>query len=193
MLDINQQGDPQLSTAILSDPKLFVILFRIDSDLAEKARADRCSCGGRLDTADYPRKPRAPIDLGPEHRRRHSFCCAVCRCRTTPPSVRFFARRVYAFPVVVLLTALSAGLSGSRLATLRKKFGVDRRTLDRWRAWWREVFPQTRFWKTARARFSPSVDGGQLHFIRDRFAEGLDGLVLLLRFLSPMTCASHVL
>ena len=96
-----------MSTAILSDPRLFVILFRIDSDLAEKARADRCSCGGRLDTADYPRKPRAP-GLGPEYRKRHSFCCAVCRRRTTPPSVRFFARRVYAFPVVVLVTALAA-------------------------------------------------------------------------------------
>jgi hypothetical protein len=182
-----------VSTAILSDPQLFVILYRIDSDLAEKARAGRCFCGGRLDTADYPRKPRAPGDLGPEHSRRHSFSCAVCRRRTTPPSVRFFARRVYAFPVVVLLTALAAGLSGSRLATLRKEFGVDRRTLERWRLWWREVFPQTRFWKTARARFSPPVDGARLDALRDRFADSLDGLVLLLRFLGPLSCASHVL
>ena len=181
-----------MSTDILYDPQLFVILFRIDSDLAEKVRADRCSCGGRLDTADYPRKPRAP-GLGPEDRKRHSFCCAVCRRRTTPPSVRFFSRRVYAFPVVVLLTTLAAGLSTSRLATLRKEFGVDRRTLERWRVWWREVFPQTRFWKTARARFSPPVDGAQLDAVRDRFAEGVDGLVLLLRFLSPMSCGSHAL
>jgi len=180
-----------MSLAILSDPKLFVTLFQIDSELAEKARADRCSCGGRLDVADYPRKPRAPGDLGPEHRRRHSFSCAVCRRRTTPPSVPFFARRVYAFPVVVLLTALSAGLSGSRLATLRAEFGVDRRTLERWRLWWREVFPQTRFWKTARARFSPPVDGAQLDAVGERFAEGLDGLVFLIRFLSPMSCASQ--
>ena len=182
-----------MSTSILSDPRLFVILFRIDSDLAEQARAERCSCGGRLDTADYPRKPRAPGDLGPEPRRRHSFSCATCRRRTTPPSVRFFARRVYAFPVVVLLTALSAGLSGSRLATLRAEFGVDRRTLERWRLWWREVFPQTRFWKTARARFSPPVDGARLDAVRDRFAECLDGLVALLRFLSPLSCASQAL
>lgn len=83
-----------MSAAILSDPRLFVTLFRIDSDLAEKARAARCSCGGRLDAAHYPRKPRAPGDLGSEHHRRHSFCCALCRCRTTPPSVRFFGRRV---------------------------------------------------------------------------------------------------
>ena len=184
-----------MSMAILSDPQLFVILFRIDSDLAEQTRADRCSCGGRLDTSDYARKPRVPGDgeLGPEHRRRHSFCCAVCRSRTTPPSVRFFGRRVYAFPVVVLVTTLAAGLSGSRLATLRKEFGVDRRTLERWRVWWREVFPHTRFWKTARARFSPPVDGAHLDAVRDRFAEGVDGLVLLLRFLSPMSCGSHAL
>lgn len=182
-----------MSTAILSDPQLFVILFRIDSDLADKARAGRCPCGGRLDVADYPRKPRAPGDLGPEHRRRHSFCCAACRRRTTPPSVRFFARRVYAFPVVVLVTALSAGLSGSRLGTLRREFGVDRRTLERWRVWWREVFPQTRFWKAARAQFSPPVDGAQLDALRERFAEDLDGLVLLLRFLSPMSRAFHAL
>ncbi len=182
-----------MSTTILSDPRLFVILFRIDLELAEKARADRCSCGGRLDTADYPRKPRAAGDLGPEHRRRHSFCCAVCRSRTTPPSVRFFGRRIYAFPVVVLVTALAAGLSGSRLATLRKEFGVDRRTLERLRVWWRELFPQTPFWKTSRARFSPPVDGAQLNVVRERFAEGLDGLVALLRFFSPMSCASPAL
>ncbi len=180
-----------MSKTILHDPVLFVILFRIDSDLAEKARQCGCSCGGRLDSANYPRKPRAPEDLGPEHRRRHSFCCAVCRSRTTPPSVRFFGRRVYAFPVVVLLTALSAGLSGRRLATLRKEFGVDRRTLERWRVWWRDVFPETRFWKTARARFSPPVDGSRICSHRNRFGEGLDGLVALLRFLCPITSPAH--
>jgi hypothetical protein len=113
-----------LSTAILYDPKLFVILNQIDSDLAEKTRAQGCSCGGRLHTSNYPRKPRAPVDLGAENRKRHSFCCAECRRRETPPSVRFFGRRVYAFPIVVLLTALAAGLSSNRLATLRAEFGV---------------------------------------------------------------------
>lgn len=180
-------------TAILTDPRLFVMLFRIDSDLAKAVRESGCPCGGRLDSANYPRKPRAPGELGPEHCRRHSFCCAVCRRRTTPPSVRFFARGVYAFPVVVLVTALASGLSGSRLATLRREFGIDRRTLERWLIWWREVFPQTRFWKSARARFSPAVDGSRLDSIRERFAGGIDGLLALLRFLSPMSCHSHAL
>ena len=182
-----------MSTAILYDPKIFVILNHIDSDLADKTRAEGCSCGGRLHTSNYPRKPRAPVDLGAEHRKRHSFCCAECRRRETPPSVRFFGRRVYAFPVVVLLTALAAGLSGQRLSTLRKEFGVDRRTLERWRVWWREVFPETRFWKVARARFSPAVDASRLDALLDRFRDGRDGVVDLLRFLSPMTRASHAL
>ena len=98
-----------MSTAILYDRKLFVILNQIDSDLAEKTRAQGCSCGDRLHTSNYPRKPRAPVDLGAEHRKRHSFCCAECRLRAPPPSVRFFGRRVYAFPVVVLVTALAVG------------------------------------------------------------------------------------
>ena len=182
-----------MSTAILYDPKLFVILNHIDSDLAEKTRVQGCSCGGRLHTSNYPRKPRAPVDLGAEHRKRHSFCCAECRRRETPPSVRFFGRRVYAFPVVVLLTALAAGLSGNRLATLRAEFGVDRRTLERWRLWWREVFPETKFWKAARARFSPPVEGPRLDALLDRFRKGCDGVADFPRFLSPMPRASHAL
>jgi hypothetical protein len=107
--------------------------------------------------------------------------------------VRFFGRRIYAFPVVVLLTALSAGLSDRRLRTLRKEFGVDRRTLERWRLWWRDFFPRTRFWKTARARFSPSVDGSRLDSLLGRFEGGLEGLVALLRFLRPITAPAHAL
>ena len=33
-------------------------LFAIDQDLAETARKNVCSCGGRLHRADYVRKPR---------------------------------------------------------------------------------------------------------------------------------------
>lgn len=182
-----------MSTAILYDPKLYVILNQIDSEFAEKTRAGGCSCGGRLHVANYPRKPRAPVDLGTEHRMRHSFCCADCRCRETPPSVRFFGRRIYPFAVVVLLTALSSGLSGKRLAILRAEFGVDRRTLQRWGLWWREVFPETRFWKTARALLSPPVDGTRPDTLLRRFQQGRDGLLDLLRFLSPMTRPSHAL
>lgn len=177
--------------SIISDQRLFVILFRIDSELAEVARLQGCPCGGALHVADYPRKPRSPVYLGHEHRKRHSYCCSTCRCRTTPPSVRFLDRRIFMFPMVVVVTALAEGRSGPHLAALLNELGVDRRTLDRWRRWWRDAFPATRFWKVARARFSPSVDPPLPHRFIERFAEGLEGVVDLLRFLSPLSRLDH--
>jgi len=181
-----------LLKSIIFDPRLFVILFRIDSELAELARVQGCPCGGALHVADYPRKPRSPVDLGHEHHKRHSFCCDTCRRRTTPPSVRFLDRRIFVFPVVVVVTALAEGRSGRLLVALLEELGVDRRTLGRWRRWWRDTFPATRFWKLARARFSSPVDPPQPHRLVERFTEGLSGVVDLLRFLSPLSRPDYV-
>jgi hypothetical protein len=41
---------------------------------------------------------------------------------------------------------------------LRETFGVDRRTVERWREWWLQAFAQSVFWKAARAQFSPPLD-----------------------------------
>jgi hypothetical protein len=71
---------------------LWSFLLSVDKDLAECARRDGCSCGGRLHCADYPRAPRCGLDqLSDECRYRFSFCCDRdgCRKRVTPPSVRF--------------------------------------------------------------------------------------------------------
>lgn len=52
-------------------PVFFDLLYRLDQDLAEQARAQGCPCGGRLDRANYPRKPRGgPADLSPDQERR---------------------------------------------------------------------------------------------------------------------------
>jgi len=181
-----------MSASILSDPRLYVILLQIDLDLATRTQQHGCPhCGGRLDRARYPRKPRAPLALGPEHRRRESFCCAAegCRRRTTPPSVRFLGRRVYLATVVVLATALAQGLSPARVNRLRAEFDVDRTTLRRWQRWWRETFVRTPFWKTARARFMPPVvEAGLPRSLVARFsAEDPEGLVALLCFLTPIS------
>jgi hypothetical protein len=180
-----------LLKSIIFDPRLFAILFRIDSELAETARLQGCPCGGALHVANYPRKPRSPVELGHEHHKRHSFCCGTCRRRTTPPSVRFLDRRMFMFPIVVVVTALAEGRSGRRLTALLSELGVDRRTLGRWRSWWRDAFPATRFWKVARARFSPSVDPPLPHRLVERFTGGMEGVVDLLRFLSPLGRPDH--
>jgi hypothetical protein len=40
---------------------------------------------------------------------------------------------------------------------LSQAFGADRRTLARWRKFWTELFPRTKFWHTERARLVPVV------------------------------------
>ena len=182
-----------MSLSILQDARLYEVLHRLDVDLAQTARASGCRhCDGVLHSAHYARKPRGgPLGLGPEIDQRLSFCCARggCRRRTTPPSVRFLGRRVYFGAVVVLVCALRDGLSPRRVQELRALLGVDRRTLRRWRTWWREGFPKTGFWRTARAGFVPPVDAAALPgSLLERLAGADETLRLcrVLRFLAPL-------
>lgn len=183
---------------LLGDAKFYHALERIDAELADATRRARCPvCGGLLHSASYPRKPRAgPAALPASYERRASFCCAVdgCRKRATPCSVRFLGRRVYLGGVVVLATAMRQGISGFRARQLKELFGVSRRTLERWRAWWLETFPSSRFWQSLRARFMPAVDEVTLPLaLLDRFAEHEEHaharLVALLRLVQPISTA----
>lgn len=138
--------------SLLEDASFFALLLRIDEDLAADARAMGCPCGGPLHSARYRRKPRGgPAGLGRAYDLRASFCCAVdgCRRRSTPPSVRFLGRKVFFGLWVVLLPVLREGPNAQRLSRLEQRFCVSRRTLLRWRRWWRETFPVSRFWQAA--------------------------------------------
>ena len=184
--------DASLYAALLADAKFHDLLLAADRDLAETCRTEGCPCGGPRHMARYDRKPRGrPCRLGPEHDQRFSFCCAVdgCRSRATPPSLRFLGRRVYVATVVVLIAVLRDGVSDARLTRLSAVVPVDRRTIARWRRWWRDAFPATPFWRAARAAFMPPVDGTRLPAaLIDRFGgDAQDRLVALLRFLRPIT------
>jgi len=177
---------------LLGDTRLFQLLVRMDEDLAAKAQAEGCACGGRLHRARYPRKPRgSPAELEEAYASRHSFCCARegCRRRKTPSSVRFLDRRVYLGVVVLLATACEGALSRRRVAALRERLGVSERTLRRWRTWWRETFPRTRFWRTARGGFVPAVAIGALPaslLERFRGAHEAERVIRVLRFLAAL-------
>jgi hypothetical protein len=175
----------------LFNPNFLLLLLAIDRDLADKVRSEGCPCGGRLHAANYPRKPRGgPPCPDPTFSLRLSFCCDVdgCRCRSTPPSVRFLGRRVYLGVMVVLITAMRQGPTPKGYAALRDRFGVDRRTIARWQTWWKEAFPETLFWKSAKARFarlpSPTEFPHTLVFLFK--AESGERMAALLRFLSPL-------
>ena len=185
-----------MSHELLRDSRLFALLLHVDLEYAAQVRAGRCLlCGGRLDTSDYPRKPRGgpPPGLAAEYSKRLSFCCDVegCRTRATPISVRFLGRRVYLGAAIVLVSAMLHGVTEKRVAELRERVhpSLGKDTLLRWRAWWRETLPEMSFWKAARARFDRPVDEADLPAsLLARFDGGdRDRLVAALKFLSPLT------
>ena len=89
---------------LLQSPRFFQLLLQIDTDLATQMHATPCACGGVLHRANYPRKPKAcPEEVLADFRSRWSFCCNLCRKRSTPMSVRFLGRRVYVALAVVVL------------------------------------------------------------------------------------------
>lgn len=180
---------------LLVDDRFYHVLANIDLDLAARARGAGCACSGVLHSARYPRKPRGLPNGRRGDDRRESFCCATCRNRTTPASVRFLGRRVYLGAVVVLATALQQGPSPWRVRRLRELFGVSAQTLTRWRTWWAEAFAESTFWKSARAAFSPPIaEAAAPSSLLERFAgDAHEQLAALLRFLAPLsTTAAYV-
>jgi hypothetical protein len=174
--------------AIAQDPSFFRFLSQIDAELAAETRRAGCQrCSGRLHTADFPRKPRGcPAAVIKEYSWRLSFTCGRCDSRTTPPSVRFFGRRVYV-AVILMLSSPPDGVSARQFQGL---LGVSRRTLLRWRRWWTQEFPRTRLWRSLRSRLMPPIAPAQL-------PQGLLGrlgskgptvrLAQALRLLSPLS------
>lgn len=166
--------------------KFVAALFAVDEQLAENERKRGCPCGGGLHRADYPRKPRGvPDEYAQMFSRRFSFCCAKpeCRKRRTPPSVRFFGRRLYIAAVVV---ACSASWVTPEQAS------VPRKTARRWSRFFRHEFVASVFWQSARARLMPPVAEDELPTsLLGRFTgEPATVLRYALEFLSPVTTRS---
>jgi hypothetical protein len=174
--------------------RLWSVLLAIDQDLAETTRKKACPCGGHLHCANYLRKPRGTlVQLPEEQRLRLSFCCDRdgCRKRATPPSVRFLGPKVYLAAIVIVVSTMRQGPTPRRVRELSRRFGADRRTIARWQVFWREHFPQTPFWKVARAHLVPVVEIVSLPYsLVDAFLHRhprCRGWTLLLRFLAPIT------
>ena len=177
--------------AELPRAKFFQELFEADErEVRREQRAGCPRCRGRLDRADYPRKPRGlPSDplLEELFGTRFSLCCSRegCRRRLTPPSVRFVGRRVYVGAVVLLAAAAS-------LASALIAFQVARRTVQRWSRWWTQALPGSSFWKVNKARFAVPVDEAGLPCtLLERFQGDRETALLgALRFVAPITTSS---
>jgi hypothetical protein len=105
--------------------------------------------------------------------------------------VRFLGPKVYLGVIIILISALRQGPTPRHIRELSQRFGANRQTIARWQVFWHERFPQTPFWKTARARLVPLVEVVALpHSLVDAFLtrhHRCRGWTLLLRFLSPIT------
>ena len=187
-----QRTDP-LYQAVLADAKFHEQLLVFDRDLSATARAAGChQCGGALHSAQFTRKPRGgPPGLGPAYGQRFSFCCAAdgCRKRKTPPSLHFLGRKVYLATVITLISAMLLGTTPARLARLSAVPGIDRRTLVRWRTWWRSTLTDGSFAPVAKAALVPPLEiAGLPVSLLDRLAGSIEQkLIALLRFLGPLT------
>jgi len=186
----------RLCQKLLTDARFYELRLKFDADLAAEARAARCGeCAGRLDAANYPRKPRGALGKLPDnYETKFSFCCAEdgCRSRHTPPSVRFLGRRVYLGALVILASAMQQGATPVRARRLRELLGVSLRTLARWREWWRSAFFESEFWKTEKVLFSvPLSKEGLPLSLLERFGSNEElRLGALLRLLLPISTPS---
>lgn len=186
-----------MSHKFLFNASFHLLLNRIDQEFSNKERQKGCPyCGGRLDHSDYPR---SPFGILPQFRKsydeRLSFCCRKCRRRHTPPSVRFFGRRWFPAPLLMLISALRLGISERRLAQVKRHLGivVSESTWKRWRRWWREQFMQSTFWKQARGLLSSTLDASArmprcvLKLFRGKIEKKI---CQLLKFLAPLTAGA---
>jgi hypothetical protein len=177
------------------DAKFLKALGAIDAEHAEQVQRAGCpQCGGALDRADYPRKPRGELgEAAAGYERRCSFCCRVdgCRKRATPASMRFLGRKVYVAVLVIIASAAGRSMrlrGGGRPAPVH---GVPVRTVRRWLGWWQTVFALGAFWSEAKGLFATPVDVGELPAsLLERFGIGNVGLERLLRFVAPVTTQS---
>lgn len=145
---------------LLVDDAFSQSLRELDRTLFLEAKAKGCKeqtadgrrCGGRLDTSNIPRKPRG---LCEEESFRFSLCCRQegCRTRVTPPSLRFFGRKVYPAMVVILAVDFCKELG------LDKK--IARQTLARWRSFWNDRLAESSgFMRWARSFLPPGCKTG---------------------------------
>jgi hypothetical protein len=143
-----------MTSPLAADDAFFQSLREFDRTIFLEVKAKGCQdCGGSLDTSNIPRKPRG---VGEKEETRFSLCCREdgCRKRVTPPSLRFFGRKVYPAWVVILALDFCEKLGLSK--------GIARQTLARWRTFWKDrLLEENPFMRWARAHLPPGIPGCQ--------------------------------
>lgn len=171
-----------------------MLLEEMDRYIAQPNWRARCPlCGkGVLHVGNFRRKAwGCPPGLPEWWYVRYDFCCSVCRHRQLPPSVRFLGRKVYMGVWIALISAMTRGSTAESLAVLRKQLRVHATTVHRWRRWWREIFPATKFFRAFVARLAPGFDVEALPTsLVEAFGWRYEDVVAMLHAISPVTTAT---
>lgn len=183
------------------DAILWEKLYNIDKEIANFFHGSPCQendCPGKLNWANYLRKPRGVIDSVESWLMlKFSLCCSQqgCRTRSTPPSVRFLGRRVYIalFIMLMLLPEDDADVAKvqEKIITLPPK-SFDKSTFRRWFTWWNTTIPRSPIWKKMVGTLPANVDNQFLPtFIMKEFIEKhVDiekSVTAMLEFISPIS------
>lgn len=146
----------------LRNPSFFSLLLEIDEDIINKNSGNPCPfCGGKLDRANYTRKPRgAPQGLDDAFSTRFSLCCRNegCRKRVTPGSVRFFGRRVWLGSIMLVACILQGDSSPRVYRKFCHSLRLPAKTVTRWRRWWSQHFPRSKAWQGLRGRLAKPIE-----------------------------------
>lgn len=96
--------------------------------------------------------------------------------------------------IVTLISAMHDAPTERRLGKLTETIGVDRRTVTRWRDWWRACFTATPFWRAQSAGLMPPIDATDLPTaLLERFVgDTAQQLIAFLSFLAPMTAGASM-
>jgi hypothetical protein len=177
--------------------EFFEELTAIDAAILDRAAKEACRfCGGRLHRGDYARKPRGGLVAvaAETFARRFSLCCGRegCRCRATPPSVRFLGRRVYVGAIVIVASVVALVQAIASAAT--RATGVPAQTTRRWLRWWRGPFVETPVFVEISGRLVPAVERRSLPTsILERLLGPATARVQnLLAWLAPITTTTTV-
>lgn len=179
----------------IADINFFALLDAEDAETTAAVKASGCPhCGGRLDQAYYPRKPRGGEvgAAGEIFDRRRSLCCARegCRRRQTPASLVFLGRHVYLAITVVAATWRAAA------AAAAPPVSPPRGTVRRWLGWFNAgALLRTPCVTGLRARLSPGLQPGEVlpGALIDRLLPGKTigaALAATLRLLAPLSSAT---
>lgn len=177
--------------------EFFEELTAIDAAILARAAQEACRfCGGPLHRGDYARKPRGGLVAvaAETFARRFSLCCGRegCRCRATPPSVRFLGRRVYVGAIVIVASVVALVQAIASAAT--RATGVPARTTRRWLRWWRGPFVETPVFVEISGRLVPAVERRSLptSILERLLGPATARVQSLLAWLAPITTTTTV-